>query len=192
MIAPRLEALVVGASAGAFEALGAILPELPSDYPLPILIVVHVPADRKSLLADLLQDRCRIRVREVEDKEPLRPGVAYLAPPDYHFLVEPNRRASLSSEEPVQYARPSIDVLFETAAEAYGPGLVGLILTGANHDGAAGLRAVGEAGGVAVVQAPETASSPLMPQSALNACPDARVLRLKEIPGFLLGMVAPS
>jgi two-component system, chemotaxis family, protein-glutamate methylesterase/glutaminase len=179
------EAVVIGASAGALEALSSLLPTLPSDYRLPILIVVHLPADKTSLLAELLRARCAIRVREAEDKEPIEPGVAYFAPPDYHLLVEQDRRLSLSDDEPVLFSRPSIDVLFESAADAYGGGLIGIVLTGANSDGAKGLRAVVEAGGAAVVQSPESAYAAAMPQAAIALCPDARVLPVNAIAAYL-------
>ena len=179
------EAVVIGASAGALEALSSLLPTLPSDYRLPILIVVHLPADKTSLLAELLRARCAIRVREAEDKEPIEPGVAYFAPPDYHLLVEQDRRLSLSDDEPVLFSRPSIDVLFESAADAYGGGLIGIVLTGANSDGAKGLRAVIEAGGAAVVQSPGSAYAAAMPQAAIALCPDARVLPVNEIAAYL-------
>ena len=179
------EAVVVGASAGAVEALSAILPALPGDYPLPLLVVVHLPPDRKSVMVDLFRSRCRLDVREAEDKEPIKAGVVYFAPPDYHLLVEPDRRLSLSSDEPVHYSRPSVDVLFETAVDAYGSGLVGVVLSGANEDGARGLRAIHEAGGTAVVQRPDLAFAAAMPAAALGACPDARAMTLAGIATFL-------
>ncbi|MDB6134508.1 MAG: cheB 2 [Verrucomicrobiales bacterium] len=178
-------AVVIGASAGAVEALLRILPELPPDYPLPLLIVVHLPPDRESTLAALLDARCRITVKEAEDKEPILPGMAYLAPPDYHLLVEPDFHLSLSSEEQVLYSRPSIDVLFESAADAYGTALAGIILTGANSDGAKGLRAVAASGGIALVQSPDCAEATAMPAAALAACPSAQGLSLAEITGVL-------
>ena len=121
----KAEAVVIGASAGALEALSVILPSLPADYGLPVIIVVHVPPDKKSLLAELFQAKCGIEVREAEDKEPIRGGTAYFAPPDYHLLVETDKSLSLSDDEPVLFSRPSIDVLFESAADAYGPSLIG-------------------------------------------------------------------
>jgi two-component system chemotaxis response regulator CheB len=191
MIPGRAEAVAVGASAGALEALSAILPGLPADYPLPVFVVVHLPPDRDSLMARLLQDSSRIKVREAEDKEAIEPGTVYLAPPDYHLLIEPDRRLSLSGEEPVLFSRPSIDVMFETAAEAYGPGLVGVVLTGANSDGARGLRAIRAAGGTVLVQRPDAATSSAMPRAALDACPEALALTLQEIAEHLRGMVEP-
>ena len=179
------EAVVIGASAGALEVLSSLLPALPSDYRLPILIVVHLPPDKTNLFAELLRARCAIRVREAEDKEPIEPGVVYFAPPDYHLLVEEDKRLSLSDDEPVLFSRPSIDVLFESAADAYGGGLIGVVLTGANSDGANGLKAVVEAGGVAVVQSPESAFAVAMPEAAIATCPDARVLPVNEIAAYL-------
>jgi len=176
---------VIGGSAGAFEALSVLLPSLPADYPLPVLVVVHIPRDRPSALAELFRAKCRVQVTEAEDKEPVRPGVVYFAPPDYHLLVEADGRLSLSSEEPVMFSRPSIDVLFESAADAYGERLVGIVLTGANSDGAKGLRMIGDAGGTALVQDPATAQAAAMPLAALYACPGARALSLAEIAEFL-------
>jgi two-component system chemotaxis response regulator CheB len=180
------EAVVMGASAGALEALSSILPGLPADYPLPIMIVVHVPPDKKSLLAELFDARCRVSVREAEDKEAIVAGTVYFAPPDYHLLVESEKILSLSAEEPVLFSRPSIDVLFESAADAYGEGLVGVILTGANSDGAEGLSAISEAGGRAIVQTPEAAYAGAMPRAAIEACREARILSLDEIAAYLL------
>jgi two-component system chemotaxis response regulator CheB len=185
MTFPPPQAVVIGASAGAVEALSAILPALPGSFPLPIFVVVHLPPGRKSLLAEIFQARCHIRVREAEDKEPILAGTAYFAPPDYHLLIEQDRSLALSSDEPILYSRPSIDVLFESAAEAYGAGLVGIVLTGGNQDGAHGLKAIEEAGGLPIVQHPTEATAPNMPEAALSACPRARVLSLADIAMFL-------
>jgi two-component system chemotaxis response regulator CheB len=179
------EAVVIGASAGALEALTRLLPALPSGYVLPILIVVHLPASSKSLMAELLQAKCKISVTEAEDKEPIKSGFAYIAPPDYHLLVEAERTIALSSDEPIHYSRPSIDVLFESAADSYGPGLIGIILTGANSDGAEGLKAVVAAGGTALVQQPRAAYAAAMPLAAIAACPEAQVLSLDQIASYL-------
>lgn len=182
----RVRAVVVGASAGAVEALLTLLPLLPENYALPLFVVVHLPPDRESTLAGLLDARCRIKVKEAEDKEPIVPGTAYIAPPDYHLLIEPEMLLSLSSEEAVLYSRPSIDVLFESAADAYRHALAGVILTGANADGARGLRAVSDAGGLTLVQTPAEADAAAMPLAALNACPSARPLTLAQIAEVLL------
>jgi len=192
MSGARAQAVVIGASAGAVDALSSLLPKLPCRYPLPIMVVVHVPRDQRSALADLFRSKCRIDVREAEDKEPIHFGTVYFAPPDYHLQVERDHWLSLASDEPVSYSRPSIDVLFETAADAYGPGLVAVILTGANFDGARGLRAVRDAGGTALVQDPTSAQAQEMPRAALEACHDARVMSLEEIAAYLLEIAIPS
>jgi two-component system chemotaxis response regulator CheB len=179
------EAVVIGASAGALEALSVILPALPAHFALPMMIVVHMPPDRHSILADLFKAKCRMVVREAEDKEPTRPGTAYFAPPDYHLQVERDKSLSLSNDEPVLYSRPSIDVLFESAADAYGPALIAIVLSGANHDGAAGTKAVVDAGGVAIVQDPDEALAAAMPEAAKALCPDALVLSLSGIAAYL-------
>jgi two-component system chemotaxis response regulator CheB len=181
----RAEAIVMGASAGALEALSTILPTLPEGFRLPIMVVVHVPPDKRSVLAELFQAKCRIPVREVEDKEPITAGTIYFAPPDYHLLVEMDKGLSLSIDEPVLFSRPSIDVLFESAADAYGAALVAVILTGANHDGAKGMLAVLDAGGRAIVQDPESAFASAMPQAAIEMCPAARIMSLGAIAAYL-------
>ena len=179
------EAVVIGASAGALEALSVILPALPTDFRLPIMVVVHIPPDKRSVLAELFAAKCSLKVVEAEDKLPLEAGTVYFAPPDYHLLVETDKSLALSSDEAVLFSRPSIDVLFETAADAYGPGLIGIVLTGANEDGAAGLKAVDKAGGIAIVQDPETAFQDAMPQAAINAVPTALFLTLASIATYL-------
>jgi len=177
--------VVIGASAGAVQALLALLPQLPAGFPLPVLVVVHVPADRDNVLVSLLQAKCRIAVKEAEDKEPIAGGVVYFAPSDYHLLVEGDLTLALSTDEPINYSRPAIDVLFESAADACGEGLVGIILTGANHDGAAGLKAVADAGGVAIVQDSKEAYATAMPDAARQASPTARIMNLDAIASYL-------
>lgn len=184
-----LEAVVIGASAGGVQALSLVLPALQADFPVPVLVVVHVPPRRDNALVDLFAGKCRLPVKEAEDKEPLAPGTIYFAPPDYHLLVETGGTVALSSDEAVNHSRPAIDVLFESAADAFGAGLAGIVMTGANHDGAQGLRAVCAAGGRAIVQAPATAEVATMPEAALAACPHAQVLRLDEIQHALEAMI---
>jgi len=179
------EAVVIGASAGALEALSSILPALPAQFCLPVLVVVHVPPDKRSVMAELFRAKCHLRVEEAEDKQAIEPGTIYFAPPDYHLLVEIDKTIALSSDEPVLFSRPSIDVLFESAADAYGPALVAIILTGANQDGAKGLQAVGAAGGVALVQNPTTAFARAMPEAAIERCPAAHVMSLAAIGDYL-------
>ena len=188
MTATSAEAVVIGASAGALEALSLILPTLPADFGLPIFVVVHVPPDKRSILADLFRARCAIDVQEAEDKEPIVASTAYFAPADYHLLVEPDKSLSLSNDEPVFFSRPSIDVLFESAADAYGPGLIGVVLSGANQDGAKGLAAVVQAGGVALVQSPQSAYASAMPEAAIAKCPSAQIMSLHEISVYLQGV----
>jgi two-component system chemotaxis response regulator CheB len=181
----QARAVVIGASAGALQALSTILPALPAGFRLPVIVVVHVPPDRESVLAELVQAKCRIPVREAEDKEPMVAGTVYFAPPDYHLLIEMDGSLSLSSDEPVLFSRPSIDVLFESAADAYGPSLIAIILTGANQDGAKGMLAVAEAGGTALVQNPNGAFASAMPEAAIAICPSAKVMSLDAMAKYL-------
>jgi two-component system chemotaxis response regulator CheB len=193
MIAPgslrnRIDAVVIGASAGGVEALAVLLPALPAAFRPALVIVLHLPRERPSLLVEIFGRRCALPVREAEDKEPIEPGTVYFAPPDYHVLVENCRQIALSADEPVHYSRPSIDVLFESAADVYGERLLGIILTGGNEDGAAGLHAVHQAGGITIVQQPDTAKVPLMAVSALQRGPADFVLPLEEIAEYLGGL----
>ena len=185
MMPERPKAIVIGASAGALEALTVILPALPANFAIPIIVVVHIPPDKRSVLAELFRAKCRIHVVEAEDKEPISGGTAYFAPPDYHLLVEADGFLSLSNDEPVLFSRPSIDVLFETAADAYGEHLVGIVLTGANADGAKGLAAVFAAGGTCIVQEPGHAFASAMPEAAIAICPAAKVMSLETIASYL-------
>ncbi len=182
----RLEALAIGVSTGGLKALRTVLPALPAAFPAPVLIVYHQGPRQDRFVIEYLNSRSEIRVREAEEKEPVLPGVAYLAPPNYHLLVEEDRTLTLSTEERVSFARPSIDVLFETAAEAYGAGLAGLILTGANHDGARGMECLKARGGKVLVQNPETAEMDTMPRAVLDAVEVDAVLELEEIGPYLV------
>jgi two-component system chemotaxis response regulator CheB len=182
-------AIVIGASAGALDALSVILPALPSGFPCPVMVVVHLPADKKSIFTELLKSKCALSVKEAEDKEPIKAGTIYFAPPDYHLLVEKNGYLSLSSEEPVLFSRPSIDVLFESACDVYGETLAGIVLSGANSDGSKGLNAIAQCGGTVIVQDPQTAYATAMPMAAIAACPDAKVLSLAEIAIYLKRLI---
>jgi two-component system chemotaxis response regulator CheB len=184
----RIEAVVIGASAGGVEALNEILPALPATFRPAVLIVLHLPRERPSLLVEIYEKRCALPIREADDKEPVEPGTVYFAPPDYHMLVEKSRQIALSTDEPVHFSRPSIDVLFESAADVYGERLLGIILTGANEDGAAGLHAIHRAGGVTVVQQPDSAKVPLMVVSALQRNPADFILSLPAIGELLKGL----
>lgn len=181
-----VEAVVVGASAGGVEALLSIFASLPAAYRLPILVVLHMPDDRLSQLAQVFQQRLALRVKEVDDKESLQGGTLYFAAPGYHLLVEQDRSLSLSREAPLHYSRPSIDILFDSAAEVYGAALAGILLTGANHDGAAGLATIQRQGGLTLVQDPDEAQVPTMPQAALALLRPDFILRLQDIRALLV------
>ena len=184
------EIIVVGTSWGGLAALRTLVAGLPRDFALPVAVVQHRHKDSDRLLTTLLQERTPLTVCEVEDKQPLLPGFVFLAPPDYHLLVE-RGHFSLSTDAPVRFSRPSIDVAFTSAADSYGPRAVGVVLTGANADGAEGLSRIAERGGLTIVQSPATAESPTMPRAALQAVPSARVLPIPAI-ADLLGTLAAS
>jgi len=184
-MANGVAAIVAGGSAGALDALNQILPCLPAAFPIPIALVLHVHPSKPSHLAHVLGLRCALAVKEAEDKEPLAPATIYVAPPNYHLLVEQRGCFSLSVDEPVLFSRPAIDVLFESAADAFGPALAGLLLSGGSEDGARGLAAIERKGGLTMVQAPSTASVPTMPQAALRLAAIDHVLALSEIGPFL-------
>ena len=180
------DAIVIGASAGGFAALAEILPRLPAALPLAVVVVQHLHPDGGEYMVEFLGRRCALPVKEAEDKEPVLPGVIYVAAAQYHLLIERDLTFSLSADEKVHYSRPSIDVLFESAAAAYGPKLIGVVLTGANDDGAAGLAAIKTGGGLTIVQDPATAEVSFMPQAALAGTAVDHVLDLAAI-GRLLG-----
>jgi two-component system chemotaxis response regulator CheB len=180
-----IEAVVIGASAGGVQALLTLLPALPAGAMAAFLIVVHLPRGRPSLLADVFARKCALDVREAEDKEPIVPGTVYFAPANYHLLVDEGPRLALSVDDLVHHSRPSIDVLFESAARIYRDRLLGIILTGANEDGADGFAAVHDAGGVTVVQEPQSAQSPQMVLSALKLRVPDHVLPLEGIAAML-------
>ena len=176
-----IDAVAIGASAGGVEVLSVLLSSLPASCRASFFIVMHIPRERPSLLAQVFNARCALPVREAEDKEPVQPGTVYFAPPDYHLLLDRGPILALSSDEPVHFSRPSIDVLFDSAADIYGERLLGLILTGANQDGAEGLAAVGRAGGRTVVQEPGGAAVPFLPEAALQVGPVDFVLSLAQL-----------
>lgn len=190
MSASTAAAVMIGASAGALEALSVILPALKPGFPLPVFVIVHVPPGKRSVLAEIFAAKCALRVIEAEDKEPIEPACVYFAPPDYHLLIEDPETIALSNEEQVLFSRPSIDVSFESAVDVWGDKLIGIVLTGANQDGAQGLAALGRAGGTPIVQQPDTAYARAMPEAAIAACPTARILPLPEIAPYL-SSIAP-
>jgi two-component system, chemotaxis family, protein-glutamate methylesterase/glutaminase len=184
----QLSAIAIGGSAGSIDALSQLLPALAADSGVAVLVVVHLPRERDSKLAEIFSKRCRVRLVEAEDKQPLEPGHVYFAPPDYHLLVDRGPAVALSSDELVHYSRPAIDPLFESAADVYGRGLMGIVLSGANEDGAAGLAAVARAGGVTLVQSPGEAVASDMPLAAIRAVPASRVLTIAELAALLGGV----
>jgi two-component system chemotaxis response regulator CheB len=189
--------VVVGTSLGGLHALQILLPSLPKSFPLPVAIVQHRHKESNDSLSVFLQGYCALPLTEAEDKEAIVPGRVYLAPPDYHLLVEEGHFA-LSTEAAVCHARPSIDVLFESAADAYAQGVIGVILTGASHDGSQGLLKIQAQGGLAIIEEPTTAQSPTMPKAALAALQQQRssntvvtaywILPLRDIAPFLVNL----
>ena len=178
------EIVVIGTSWGGLAALHEIFAALPASFALPVVVVQHRHKDSGQFLPRVLQEDTKLCVCEVEDKAPIVAGNIYIAPANYHVLVERGHLA-LSTEEPVSFSRPSIDVTFISAADAYRAGVVGVVMTGANSDGARGLKRIVDRGGIAIVQRPETAESPVMPEAALRFVPTARVLTLAGIGSFL-------
>ncbi|HWT17944.1 MAG TPA: chemotaxis protein CheB [Variovorax sp.] len=184
--ARRVEAVVVGASAGGIEALLALLHGIPPPWRLPVVVVLHLPEGHRSHLAEIFAERLHMPVHEAADKMPIAPDSLYFAPPGYHLSIERDRCFSLSCEPPVRFSRPSIDVLMASAADAYGPALAGFLLTGANDDGAEGLQHIHMAGGITAVQDPEEAQIPTMPLAAIARHRPDHVLALRELRALLL------
>lgn len=183
------KAVVIGGSAGGMQALAEILPVLPFDFALPVVVVVHVQEGSPGYLATYLNNKSTLRVKEANDKEPLEAGTIYIAPAGYHLLLERDETLALSVDAPVHFARPSIDVLFESAADVYGDGLIGVILTGANSDGSQGLKKIKEMGGIAIAQDPDDAEVDFMPRMAIQTTSVDHILPLKEI-GHCLERIA--
>lgn len=178
------EAVVIGVSAGGLKALTAILPRLSPQITQPVIIVQHLSPDSDDFLVQHFDKRCGLRVKEAEDKMPVENSTIYFAPANYHLLVEEDRRFALSTAERVQYSRPAIDVLFETAAEVFRERLAGVILTGANSDGTQGIKTIRQFKGFAIVQSPNTAEADAMPRSAIAAGADA-IVDLDDIAPFI-------
>ncbi|MDF2154536.1 chemotaxis protein CheB [Vibrio sp. CAU 1672] len=178
-------AVVIGASAGGLAAMETVLTKLKPGFCLPVLLVQHISPNVESYLAAHFSKRSSLKVKEGEDKEPIRRGELYIAPPNYHMLVEVDGSIALSIDAPVNYSRPSIDVLFESASDYYGHQLIGIVLTGANSDGALGLKKIKQRGGLAVVQSVETAEATAMPQAAIDAVDVDHVISLEDIGDFL-------
>jgi two-component system, chemotaxis family, protein-glutamate methylesterase/glutaminase len=179
--------VALGTSWGGLSAMTKLLGALPERFPIPIVVVQHRSKDSDRLLVQLLQDATSLNVCEIEDKDTLCAGTVHVAPANYHTLVEPGY-FSLTVEEPVRYSRPSIDVMFTSAADTYGPAAIGVVMTGANEDGARGLAAIVKRGGRGLVQDPKTAEIPIMPEAALRAVPAAETLPLDKLAPRLVSL----
>jgi two-component system chemotaxis response regulator CheB len=176
--------VVVGTSLGGFHALKTVLGGLPADFPLPVIVVQHRSLEESELLAPLLSTCVRLPVVEIDDKQEIKGGQIFVGPSNYHVLID-GALLALSTEGPVLYARPSVDVLFESAAESFGEGVLGVLLTGMSRDGTAGLKRIRERGGFTVVQDPATAEGQIMPESAIESEVADKVLPLETIAAFL-------
>ena len=183
------KAVVISASAGGMETLSSILTRLPSNFAVPILIVQHLSPESDGYMAKYLNEKSDIIVKEADDKEKIVPGTVYIAPPNYHLLIEKDETLSFTVENKVNYARPSIDVLFETAADLYQDALIGIILTGANSDGSKGLKKIKEMGGLAIVQDPDTALVKSMPKAAIKETNVDYILSVDKITDKLIELV---
>src|SRR6188768_2681028 len=175
------EALVVGGSAGAVDALGQLLPVVPEAARIPVLVIVHLLSNRPSLLPEVFAPRCRARVLEPEDKQAMSAGTIWFAPANYHLLLEADKRFAFSTDLPVNFSRPSLDVSFESAADAFGERLCCLVLTGANDDGAYGASVVRQKGGVVLVQDPHSAEAKQMPTAAISRANPQIIATLPEL-----------
>jgi two-component system chemotaxis response regulator CheB len=182
----KYKAIVIGVSAGGLEALKQILPELPGNFPVPIIVVQHRHPFSDDSLENAMDDICKINVRQINDKTSLEPGFAYFAPPNYHVMIEEDMYFSLTLDPHVNYSRPSIDVLFESASDIFGAHLVGIVLTGANNDGSHGLSIIKKRHGLAIVQDPETASVDTMPLAAIASTKVDYILKLDVIADMLI------
>jgi len=177
----KYEAIVIGTSHGGLEALKLILPRFEKDFPLPVIIVLHIGDHNNEIFINHMNSVCTLEVKEAESNEPIRPGLIYFAPPNYHLQIEDDFTFSLSTAEKLNYSRPSIDVLFESAAYVYSHKLIGVILTGANSDGAQGLKTIKHMGGKTIIQNPCSSLSPAMPRAALKLAKPEIKLKLEAI-----------
>jgi two-component system chemotaxis response regulator CheB len=184
------DAVVIGTSAGGLTALTTLLEQLPVNYPIPIIIVQHRSKEPRDLLEEILQTKCEMRVKQADEKEKIEKGFVYIAPPDYHLLIENDFTFSLTADEAVLYSRPSINVLFESAASVYKDKLIGVILTGANSDGAKGVSAIAANGGLTIAQKPDEAQFPTMPLASIETKKIDLIFTLAEIQSFLLNSIS--
>ncbi|MEN7546280.1 chemotaxis protein CheB [Rapidithrix thailandica] len=188
----KYQAIVMGASAGGLKAIRQLVYALPASFPLPVIIVQHIATDSSLRWITSINNQAIIHVKEANIGEKAQGGIVYFAPPGYHLLVETNCTFTLTLDERVNYARPSIDVLFETATDAWKHKLIGIVLTGSNQDGAYGLSLIKEAGGLAIVQKPEEAESPEMPQAAIRRANPHWILSIQEITDLLITNLVSS
>jgi two-component system chemotaxis response regulator CheB len=186
---PLYDAIVIGVSAGGLNALTLLFEKLPSGFPIPVIVVQHRARDDRWLLEEVVQRKCKMHVKQADEKEAIKGGTVYFAPPDYHLLIEKDGTFSLTHDLPVNFSRPSIDVLFETAADVFKTRLLGIILTGANHDGAEGMRVIRRLGGTTIAQDPATADYPEMPNAAIKTGCIQHIMKLEDICRFLLNSI---
>jgi len=180
------EAIVIGVSSGGMKAMKVLFSLLPMNFKTPIVIVQHIGSRSENIWIRLLNEKSHLEIKEADEKEKIEKGKAYVAPPNYHLMIEMDRTFSLTIDERVNYARPSIDVLFESAAEVYRDKLIGIVLTGANNDGTKGIKHIQECGGLTIVQHPDTAESSTMPSSAIAAIHPDYILSLEDIVTLLI------
>jgi two-component system chemotaxis response regulator CheB len=181
--------VAIGTSLGGFDALQIVLGGLPKDFPLPVGVVQHRSPDDSQALASLLADCAKMPVTEIEDKDPIQSGQIYICPSNYHVLVD-RAHFALSTDAPVLHARPSIDMFFESAADSFADGVIGILLTGMSKDGTAGLKRIKQSGGYVVVQDPAAAEGRVMPESAIGSVPTDRILSLGDIAPLLVELCA--
>lgn len=186
----KCSALVIGGSAGSLDVLLEIFPHLNPELPFPIILIIHRKASNESLLCDLLRNRTKLTVIEAEEKQPLLPATVYIAPADYHLLVEQNQTLSLDYSEKINYSRPSIDVSFQSAADVFKENLVGILLSGSNADGVEGLKTINNFGGRVVIQNPQTAIMPYMPQQALLYAKPNLILDSNTMANFINNLIS--
>jgi two-component system chemotaxis response regulator CheB len=180
-----VSAIVIGSSAGGLNALTSILGDLPPDYPIPLIVVQHRANEQTEMLEEVLQHKCKIKIKQADEKEKIRAGLVYIAPPGYHLLVETDKSFSLASDIRVHHSMPSIDVTFETAAEIFRDKLVGIIMTGASSDGSEGIISIKKFRGITVAQDPSEAQYPFMPTAAIETkCVDF-IMNVRSIKIFL-------
>jgi two-component system, chemotaxis family, protein-glutamate methylesterase/glutaminase len=184
----KYSAIVVGASAGGLTALTSILCALPKSFSVPIIVVQHRSKEERDLLETVLQQKCEIRIKQADEKEMISPGFVYIAPPDYHLLIESSMSFSLTIDETVNYSRPSIDVLFESAAQVYREKLIGIVLTGSNSDGSNGIKLIHKYRGLTIAQNPDEAQYSAMPLASIRTGAVKKILMLKEIHQFLISI----